>query len=380
MINKNKRNKLVICHLANYAPTFYGNFMASLFDLELKLNELNSDNKVIYIFYKNSKNCEWSNEMARNNKDIYFLNNPGIKGFFELNRIIKDKNVNILHLHFKFPVIILFLLKLFVPELKIIAHFHNLLSGIPSVEYKQIIKLKLKKILFNKLIDVFCGCSEAVFVDLINCGINKNKCSYIDNGIVFSRLDIKYEDGKEIYNVKNKKVIMIYGTYFYGKGVDIAINAIKDIVEKYNIVLMIICQNKDFVLEQIGKIFKFIPEWIIIVPSQENIAFYFKMSDIYLSPSREEGFSYAMLEAIYCGTPVIRSDLPGMDRKIPNEIVVPVNNIPALREKIEYTLNLSENAQQAILAEQKEYIVQRWNIDIWSNKIIDMYSNIVNNI
>jgi len=39
---KKNINKLVICELSYYAPTFYGNFMASLFDLELKLKNLNN--------------------------------------------------------------------------------------------------------------------------------------------------------------------------------------------------------------------------------------------------------------------------------------------------------------------------------------------------
>jgi glycosyltransferase involved in cell wall biosynthesis len=226
--------------------------------------------------------------------------------------------------------------------------------------------------------DIFCGCSEAVFIDLIDCGIRKHKCCYIDNGVDFSSLNNGVSNGKEIYGIKDKKVLMIYGTHFYRKGVDIAIDAIKDIVEKYNIVLMIVCQNKDFVLDQIKKMFNYIPEWIIVMPSQENIAFYFKMSDIYLTPSREEGFSYAMLESIYCGTPVIRSNIPAMDRKIPNDINVPTNDVFALRQCIELTLSLTDSSKQTILTLQKEYIVQRWNIIIWSNKIINMYLNVIN--
>jgi glycosyltransferase involved in cell wall biosynthesis len=379
MSSKNADNKLVVCELSYYAPTFYGNFMASLFDMELKLKERNADNKVIYAFYKHSKKCDWVNEMIRNNKSVFFITNQKLRGFLELSKIIKLYNVNILHLHYNVPVIILCLLKIFLPKIKIIAHFHNILSGIPGLGYKQILKIKIKKILYNKLVDIFCGCSEAAFFDLINCGINKNKCRYIDNGIVFSRMDNQCNNGRNIYKLENKKIIMILGSYFYGKGVDVAINAVKDIAQKYNIILMIICQNRDFVLEQIKKILMFVPEWIIIMPSMENVAFYFKMSDIYLTPSREEGFSYALLESIYCGTLTIRSNLPAMDRKLPNDLVVPVNDVQALRQSIEYALVLSDNAKQAILAEQKKYITERWNIDIWSKKIIDMYFEIVNN-
>jgi glycosyltransferase involved in cell wall biosynthesis len=378
MLDK-KNDKLVVCELAHFANAFCGNFMASLFDLEKKINGRNNGSKIIYAFYKNSLDCNWAKEMVQNNKDIFFINDQNIKGFIELRKIIKNNKVNILHLHFNFPVIILFLLKIYSPKTKILAHFHNTITGVPGMGIKQILKIKIKKILYNRVIDIFCGCSEAVYYDLINCGMNKNRCRYIDNGIVFSRLDIDCNDGKEIFNIKNKKVILIYGTEFYRKGVDVAINAIKDIVHKYNIVLLITCQNKYIVIEQIKNILGHIPDWIIIVPPEENISLYYRMSDIYLTPSREEGFSYALLESIYCGTLTIRSDIPAMDRKIPNELVVPVNDIHALRQSMEYALNLADNTKQDITTEQKKFVIARWNINIWSGKIIDLYSQLLNN-
>jgi glycosyltransferase involved in cell wall biosynthesis len=352
--------------------------MASLFDLEQKLKRKNSDNNIIYVFYKNTCDCDWAKEMSQNNKNIFFLTNQKIKGYYELKKILKNNNVNILHLHFNFPVIILFLLKIFSPEIKIIAHFHNTITGMPGMGFIHKLKIKVKKMLYNKLMDLFCGCGETVFDDLIKCGMNSDRCRYIDNGIAFSRLDITIEDGKEYYNLKNKKVIMMYGREYYRKGVDVAINAIIDIAAKYSIILMIVCQNKDFIQKQIKKQLGKIPEWILVVPSREDIAYYFKMSDIYLIPSREEGFPYAQLEAIYCGILTIRSNISQTDRKMPNDLVVPVNDIIALQQKIEYVLNMDYNTKQNILGKQKQYIVQRWNIDIWSEKIINMYLDILN--
>ena len=386
MHNKNNNDKLVICQLANYASTFYGNFMASLFDLEKKIKQKNIDNKMIYVFFKETENRDWAREMVKNGNLIYFLSKYKIKNFFEVSKIIKHNNVNILHLHFKMPIFLCIALKLLFPNIKIIAHYHNFASEIPFKEwYINILenikgKLKILRNIFlcNNVIDVFCGVSEAVYLDLIHCKINRRKCCFIDNGIDFSRLDKNTENGKKKYNLNDKKVLMIYGTHFYRKGVDIAINAIKDFVEKYNIVLMVICQNMDFVLKQIINMLKFIPDWILILPSQENIALYFKMSDIYLTPSREEGFSYALLESIYCGTLTIRSDLPSMDRKIPGELVVPVNDVSDLRQCIESALTSAGENQKALLAAQKEYIVQRWNINIWSDKIINMYLKVLN--
>ena len=371
---------MVICQLANYAPPFYGNFMASLLDLENKVITNNTNNMFIYVFYQNSKECNWIKEMQQKNKNIFFLKNKYFKGFLQLKKVIQEYNINILHSHFTIPVIMFFFIKIFYPKILIISHFHNLLSGIYGASvYKKRIFSKIKLHLYNKkIIDMFCGCGEAVFNDLIKCGINKEKCCYIDNGIDFSRLDKMQSENKYNNIIKNKNVLMIYGSFFFTKGVDITLKAISDIAEKLNIILLIVCQNKESVLKDINITLNYIPDWILIVPSQENIAEYFKMSCVYLIPSREEGFPYTMLESIYCETPVIRSNIPSMDRKLPNDFVVPVNDIEALRQCIESVLKISEIERKIIVSEQKKYIVKKWNIDIWGNNIINMYINAIN--
>ena len=369
-----KDDKINVCILANIASPFGGgNFIASLFDLEEKL-KINNDSKMIYVFYSDTSCCNWAKKMIQDNKIVYFLTNKKIKKILQLRRILQDNDINVLHLHYTFPIFLLIGLRFFfIKNLLIIAHNHMHVSHSHENSAIKNFKKNIKVILYNNTIDIVCAVSEAVYYDLLNWGIYNEKCRYIDNGIVFSRLDIKCENGKELYNIPDKKVLMIYGTAFYRKGVDISIHAIKEIVDQYNILLMIVCENEKFVSGEIKKIFNHIPDWILIVPPLDNIVFYFKMSDIYLTPSREEAFSYAMLEAIYCGTPVIRSDYPGMNRKLPHDLVVPVNDILALRQNIISLLNQSELDKQNILAEQKKYIIQRWNIDVWSNNIMNMY-------
>jgi len=364
---------LIICHLCDFAPPFAGNFMASLVHLEAKLKSTNVNNKVIYVFYKEANDREWARKMQNDGWDenLYFIEHKSFQSFLRLRKILKINSVGILHLHFGFPVIVLALLKIFCSNVQIIFHYRMYIKTHSSLIDR--IKKTVKVFLFNNIPDTICAVSKAVFYDLIKLGVNKEKCRYIDNGIAFSRLDMEYEDGKVIYNLQDKKVIMIYGTFFYIKGVDIAISAIKDIADEYGIVLMIVCQNKDFVLEQIRKLISHIPGWIFIVPSQENIVFYYKMSDLYLTPSRGEAFSNNMLESIYCGTPVIRSDNPGMDRGLPHDIKFPINDVSSFRECIISILNKPKDEKDIILSEQKEYIVKKWNIDTWSDKIINMY-------
>jgi glycosyltransferase involved in cell wall biosynthesis len=370
-INDNK--PIVVCEMANYAADFYGNFMHSLFNLEKR-----GSGKLIYVFYKNTEKCRWAHDMIQEGKNVFFLSNKRLRGYIELRRLVKAFKIDIFHLHFTVPVIIIILLKMLNRNLKIIVHYHNLFSGLKPISFKNNLIYLVKAFLYNIFVDRICGCSRAVCEDLVNFRMNRKKCLYIDNGIAFSRLDKPCEDGKKLYKLTKKNVLMIYGTFFYTKGVDIAILSIRDIIDKYNIVLMIICQNRDFVVSQIKKTLGSVPDWILVLPSQENIAFYFKMSDVFLSPSREEGFSYALLESIYCGTLTIRSDLPGMDRGLPDELVVPVNNIPALREKIEFALNTPPDFNRSlVLAKQREYIIANFPVEKWSGEIYNLYTNVL---
>ena len=51
----------------------------------------------------------------------------------------------------------------------------------------------------------------------------------------------------------------------------------------------------------------------------DNIFEYYKAMDIFLLPSRSEGFSLALLEAAASGIPIIVSEIPGNDEFIEQE-------------------------------------------------------------
>ncbi|MDO4573515.1 MAG: glycosyltransferase, partial [Clostridia bacterium] len=54
-----------------------------------------------------------------------------------------------------------------------------------------------------------------------------------------------------------------------------------------------------------------LPERIRLLPPTEDVFFYHAASDILLSASRSETFSYALAEALYMERPAVLSDIPG---------------------------------------------------------------------
>ena len=104
----------------------------------------------------------------------------------------------------------------------------------------------------------------------------------------------------------------MFGFDYYRKGVDLAIEALSEIInEKEDVCLLIsLSSNKDFVLSKIRKRFNTIPDWIKILELRNDIVTYYHLSDAFLSPSRSEGFCNSLVEGAYCEIPLIASKIP----------------------------------------------------------------------
>ncbi len=61
-------------------------------------------------------------------------------------------------------------------------------------------------------------------------------------------------------------------------------------------------------------------------------------ADVFLSPSRSEGFPLMVLEAFACGCPVVTTDAVGFVRDEEDALVAPVGDVPALVARLESLL------------------------------------------
>ena len=110
----------------------------------------------------------------------------------------------------------------------------------------------------------------------------------------------------------------------------------------------------------------------------DNIWEYYKAMDIFLLPSRSEGFSLALLEAAAAKLPLIASNIPGNDEFIEDgkngllfEIEKPkelAENIIKLAEDKTLGKQLAENAHKAVMS---NYLVKHFGERL-GEFIIDM--------
>lgn len=116
-----------------------------------------------------------------------------------------------------------------------------------------------------------------------------------------------------------------------------------------------------------------------MIAERHTMAEAYQAADIYVFPSRKEGLPNVVLEAMACGLPVIVSDLPGLKNVIrPNDngIVVPIEDLQALVQQIQYIVEHPSEAQ--LVGERANmYIQSRHGFNAWQKKIAGYYHQLV---
>ena len=191
----------------------------------------------------------------------------------------------------------------------------------------------------------------------------------VNNAINFKRLD-NYDKVEFCQGIS----VMMYGADFERKGVDIAYKAINDLVnEEYQINLYIVCSiNEDTCKNKLKKVAgtKVLPNWVRFLPPRQDIATYYCAMDIFASPSREEGFTYAIPEAAYCGCNVIATKIGGQSyhEKIPGVIFIPAEDSEALSNAIISVVKKGKNREQV-----QDFLVKEYGLKKWANDVTEIY-------
>lgn len=134
----------------------------------------------------------------------------------------------------------------------------------------------------------------------------KEKTHLLTNAIDFDRLQL-FSDN----NTSNQ--VLIFGTDFYRKGVDLAIKAILKLDDSSNLNLLVVTHTPEKTIQLIKSEIGYLPNFVTVTKPTQNVASLYNQSFLFLSPSRSEAFGYANIEAAYCGCQVIAIDVPGQN-------------------------------------------------------------------
>ncbi len=146
------------------------------------------------------------------------------------------------------------------------------------------------------------------------------------------------------------RVVVWHGRIdYYRKGLDILLDAWEQMTlgnpdHTHQLLLVGSGNNADLLVQRLINKPKGVT-WISrYINDRKEMYNYLKSADIYVFPSRNEGFPVAPLEAMACGLPLIATDAPGISDILKNGeksggIVLPINNSLALTTTLTRFIN-----------------------------------------
>lgn len=193
-----------------------------------------------------------------------------------------------------------------------IGYRHNISKSFPVIG----------PIMYNWYYDALIACSGGVAESLVKSGIKKKKVKTIYNGISVPE-NIKSISGNKIKQELNlqDKIVLGLSTWFHKerKGFDILFNAFSKLDNRFILLLVGIPESGKSEVINYASEFGISSDRLVMPGYVENIWEYYKAMDIFLLPSRSEGFSLALLEAGAAGLPIIASNIPGNNEFIIHE-------------------------------------------------------------
>lgn len=367
---------------ADYAPQFSGNLVGSVLDLGIYMREKNMGD-VVFCFPKTavteSKGAfpDWIKSYGFT---VVLCDNTQFESeqCAFLQNIIKKYRIEIIHCHFgMFLSCIIKNRKCF--NLPVIFHDH---MDFPANEKKWKAKLTIARrsleLRKNKIYVI------TVSKEKYNAYVFAKK-RYIENAFSFKRNikeSMERQQCRKMLGFNNQDIIcMMYGWNYYTKGLDIAVEAV-NICHKLNpnIKLAVLglgkgykkCEQTDFIRQSTS----IDPEsdWIIYLPSTEDMFAYHRAVDIFLSTSRADSFSYTLLEAISQDTPIVVSDIKGTKWALEysKSQCFAKENFDGCAQAIQL---LVENLDQEMQSNYQN-IVNKYNINRWCEESVEVYSKL----
>ncbi|MFC1508176.1 glycosyltransferase family 4 protein [Candidatus Omnitrophota bacterium] len=298
-----------------------------------------------------------------------------IKAIFEIHKITKRLNIDIIHAQTRVT--------------QVIGFFASKLSGKGNVTTCHgFFRRNIGRMVLPSWGDRVIAISEAVRGHLIkDFHVKEDKISLVYNGIDVKRF-LKDYSGKEKDELKDRfgirKDHSIIGTvarFTPDKGQDILLYALCEILkEKPNVQLVFVGEGREraHIIDLAQRLD--IVKNVIFVRSQLNTASVLSVMDVFMfTPKRKEGLGIAALEALASGKPVVGTKVGGISSVIEdgvNGFLIEPSRPELLVEPVVKLLKDKELYQKMSHA-GREIVVQKFSINGMRDKVEEIYKEVV---
>ncbi len=196
--------------------------------------------------------------------------------------------------------------------------------------------------------DLFDKCKDK------NINLNQSKIMQIDNIYETDKFIIKDKQYcRELLSIEiNKKVVFFAGGLIPVKNVDVLIEAFDILLTNNSNLLLFIAGSgtEEGNLRRLTELKKIENHVFFLGPLlSDELINYYNATDVFCLPSKSEGLPNVVVESLFCGTPVVASNVGGIPSIInegENGFLVQPNNSHDLAVKIEKCLGNNWNREK----------------------------------
>ena len=347
-----------VLHVCAYAAPYEGNFIRSLRHLERGL-----DGGAVYAFPESARDIPWCRSLAEERR-VYFL--PLLKSYIRprtystLRRIYREcPDITAVHSHFELYDVPA---RLTAPEgVNVFWHLHDPIENDRSIKLRLLYKLQYG-LLHGEARLISPSKKHGDYA--IRLGFPENRVSCVHNCIDVSRIQrVSTPSDKRRFD------FLMFGWDYTRKGVDLCVRAAKLLPGPLKIGVVGNEETARSIYAQFGRV-----EGVEVVAPVADINELYAQSKCFLHISRAEGFSYALLEAIYAGLPVICSDIPEnlFAKAFPTVSIVKSEDPNRLALAMLRALNGCGYTDEQADA-SRSVIENEYSLSAWSNRILSCY-------
>jgi len=381
--DKGLQHGMKVLQIACYAQPFMGNFIRSLTALEQQLQTKGVE--TVYAFWGKAAHQPWYQEFSKQHH-VYLTGDNYEHSEKEILHILEQEHPDIIHTHFdgfdisaqkacnKYK-------KKYGKEIHQIWHLHNVKGLSQKGWHKQYwqIKFFVHYNLFGRKANIISVNTQMLkfsnyYRNLLH-QTDKKKSTVILNCLDLSRIEspslpLKRHEPFTFLSIGSRNIQKRFDTLL----------SAGEMLQKEGYAIRILITKGTDAKEVIDEYFhNQVPQWVQLVPEDDNINHLFSKVDCLVSTSIHETFSYTICEATVYGIPVIQSDIEGTawNKDNPSTYLFETLNAMQLSQQMinvmqEKTEVLSRNCEMTRNTNRKNFPISKW-----CENVIDFYNSIV---
>lgn len=337
------------------------------------VEKLNNDRIKAYFAYNESGLLvDRMKELGVETYRIEMKNPFDIKAVIELNKLCRKLDIDLIHTQFLRENYIALLSKLLNPKVKVFYTNHFILYNNKF--------LRVTNRMLNPLrSDIIAVCNKGKEM-MISNGVDGRKIKVIFNGVDVNYWGEKVESTmrKEFGIGEDEFVFLCASRFAHDKGHKFLINAVNELKKmtdkKFRCVLasdgplLEECKNQ---VKELG-----LEKEVIFTGFRKDIKNLIYGSDLYINSSEHEALSFAIIEVLACGVPVIATDMAGNGDIINEEtncgILVEYNNPKGLAEAV-IRIMKDKGLQRMLRENALKTVKNKFNLDKVTSETYNLY-------